>query len=215
MAPQWAVMAWDLSEEKTDCRERDCMYVWLNVCNVCMHASLMQFHKTYSDMGLKLKEETSRNGGNMQIWRCLVSRPFLKSSVVSILIGWANLKLFQQWTGRETVQDVDHMPESLTFLWSWKECFYSRPVSWSFVTVTDLHSLRPLLSLMPNIWFTATLISTTHSHPPQYTLTSCPTAWPPAGSTEGAKRLRNASKWNTHEISREVAWRLQRWFLLR
>lgn len=83
----------------------------------------------------------------------------------------------------------------------WNECLDSYPVNWSFIMMTD-HRVRPFLSLMPNGWFTATLIFTTHLRPPQNTLTSCPAAQLPAGSTEGevVKRLMNTFKESTDRI---------------
>lgn len=83
----------------------------------------------------------------------------------------------------------------------WNECLDSYPVNWSFIMMTD-HRVRPFLSLMPNGWFTATIIFTTHLRPPQNTLTSCPAAQLPAGSTEGevVKRLMNTFKESTDRI---------------
>ena len=49
------------------------------------------------------------------------------------------------------------------FFWAWEECFYSCPVNWSSIIVTDLCNVRPRLFLMPNRWFIATLISN-HTH---------------------------------------------------
>lgn len=98
------------------------------------------------------------------------------------------------------------MPQTNSTASFWNECLDSYPVNWSFIIMTD-HRVRPFLSLMPNGWFTATLISTTHLRPPQNTLTSCPAAQLPAGSTEGelVKRLMNTFKESTDRISpREV-----------
>lgn len=125
-------------------------------------------------------------------WWCLVLRPFLQPFFSNSSWRWANTQLSHQWMGKEKVQDISCMPETncINIFWAWKECYSSCPVSRSFIFMTDLCSVRPLLSLMPIVWFIATLISTTHLHPPQYILTSCPTAWPPTGSTESQKEQR-------------------------
>lgn len=60
--------------------------------------------------------------------------------------------------------------------------------------MTDLCSMSPLLS--SSVWFMVTLIPASHLHPPQCTLTSCATAWPPTRSAEVCRLLQIKHRWN-------------------
>lgn len=166
--------------------------------------SCLCFKRTCKSLKAK-HPKWQRKGGNMQSylhvsWWYLVLQAFLQPCFLkqqleaAWFLQWlrcAKTKLSQKWMGKEKVQDNSCMPETncVNIFLSLEGMFLLMSCE-LVVLVTDLCKIRPFLSLMPIVWFTATLISTTRLHPPQYILTSCPTAWPPTGSIERQKEQR-------------------------
>lgn len=128
----------------------------------------------------------------------------------SSFLRGVNTKLSQQWLGSETVQDISCTPETNRvniFLGFKGECFYSCPVNWSFIIVTDLCERKA--TSLPDAYcliHSNTHLHHAHSHPPQYILTSCLTVWPLTGSTQRARRSKEDSKRLQIKCRRNFIW---------